>query len=107
MKELKCPKCGGTFTVDEADYASLLSQVRNNEFEAEIMRRVRDMEQTQAAKQEVDKAKREQQFAQQIATMQQQLQTMQSQLQQAEQQKQIAVMQLRQQATEAYAKKEQ
>ena len=107
MKELKCPKCGGTFTVDEADYASLLSQVRNHEFEAELMRRVRDMEQTQAAKQEVDKAKREQQFAQQIATMQQQVLTMQSQLQQAEQQKQIAVMQLRQQATEAYAKKEQ
>ena len=104
MKEWKCPKCGGTFTVDEADYASLLSQVRNNEFEAELMRRVRDMEQTQAAKQEVDKAKREQQFAQQIATMQQQVLTMQSQLQQAEQQKQIAVMQLRQQATEAYAK---
>ena len=107
MKELKCPKCGSTFTVDEADYASLLSQVRNHEFEAELMRRVRDMEQTQAAKQEVDKAKREQQFAQQIATMQQQVLTMQSQLQQAEQQKQIAVMQLRQQATEAYAKKEQ
>lgn len=107
MKELKCPKCGGTFTVDEADYASLLSQVRNHEFEAELMRRVRDMEQTQAAKQEVDKAKREQQYTQQIATMQQQVLTMQSQLQQAEQQKQIAVMQLRQQATEAYAKKEQ
>lgn len=107
MKELKCPKCGSTFTVDEADYASLLTQVKNREFEAELMRRIHELEQTQIAKQDAEKAKREQQFAQQIATMQQQVLTMQSQLQQAEQQKQIAVMQLRQQATEAYAKKEQ
>ncbi len=107
MKELKCPKCGSTFTVDEADYASLLTQVKNREFEAELIRRIHELEQTQMAKQDAEKAKREQQFAQQVAAMQQQVLTMQSQLQQAEQQKQIAVMQLRQQATEAYAKKEQ
>ena len=95
MKELKCPKCGSTFTVDEADYASLLTQVKNREFEAELIRRIHELEQTQIAKQDAEKAKREQQFAQQVAAMQQQVLTMQSQLQQAEQQKQIAVMQLR------------
>ena len=26
MKELKCPKCGNAFTVDEADYAFILQQ---------------------------------------------------------------------------------
>ena len=26
MKELKCPKCGNVFQVDEADYASIVSQ---------------------------------------------------------------------------------
>jgi hypothetical protein len=36
MKELKCPKCGSVFTVDEADYASILQQVKNQEFEAEL-----------------------------------------------------------------------
>ena len=39
MKELKCPKCGSVFQVDEADYASILSQVKNAEFDAEIHRR--------------------------------------------------------------------
>ena len=28
MKELKCPKCGNVFQVDEVDYASIVSQVK-------------------------------------------------------------------------------
>lgn len=40
MKELRCPNCGKTFTVDEADYASILSQVKNAEFDAELARRI-------------------------------------------------------------------
>ena len=36
MKELKCPKCGNVFQVDEADYASIVSQVKNAERLAEI-----------------------------------------------------------------------
>ena len=40
MHELKCPKCGSVFTVDEADYASIVSQVRGTEFKAEIQRRL-------------------------------------------------------------------
>lgn len=39
MKELKCPHCGKTFQVDEADYESIVSQIRNNEFENELKRR--------------------------------------------------------------------
>lgn len=40
MKELKCPHCGKTFTIDEADYAAILAQVKNQEFEDEINRRL-------------------------------------------------------------------
>lgn len=36
MKEIKCPKCGEVFTIDEASYADILSQVRTKEFELEI-----------------------------------------------------------------------
>jgi uncharacterized C2H2 Zn-finger protein len=28
MKELKCPKCGNVFTVDESDYADIVNQVK-------------------------------------------------------------------------------
>ena len=43
MKELKCPKCGSVFTVDEADYASIVSQVKNAEFNAEVNRRLQEL----------------------------------------------------------------
>ena len=43
MKELKCPNCGSMFTVDEADYASIVSQVKNAEFEEELNRRLAEM----------------------------------------------------------------
>ena len=40
MKELKCPKCGAIFTVDEADYASILNQVTySGAYPFEIRRR--------------------------------------------------------------------
>ena len=43
MHELKCPKCGSVFTVDEADYASIVSQVRGTEFNAEVQRRLAEL----------------------------------------------------------------
>ena len=43
MKELKCPKCGSVFTVDEADYASIVSQVKNAEFNEELNRRLQEL----------------------------------------------------------------
>lgn len=44
MKELKCPKCGSVFTVDEADYASIVSQVKNEEFNTEVRRRMSELQ---------------------------------------------------------------
>lgn len=40
MTELKCPKCGTTFKVDDTSYADILNQVRNHEFEAELEKRL-------------------------------------------------------------------
>lgn len=36
MKEIKCPKCGEVFTVDESGYASIVQQVRDQEFKKEV-----------------------------------------------------------------------
>lgn len=118
MKELKCPKCGATFTVDEADYALLLSQVKNSEFETELARRMHELEQTQQARllaekqaeqarQQAEQLRREQQTAEQVRTLQTQIQDLKNQVAHAEQQKNLAVMEVRQKATESYMKKEQ
>lgn len=39
MREIKCPKCGEVFQVDESGYAAILKQVRDREFAAEIKSR--------------------------------------------------------------------
>ena len=107
MKELKCPHCGNVFTVDENDYAALLNQVKNSEFETELSRRIHELEQTQKAREQAEEARRKAEEQARQTQLQLQLQQLQAQLQQAEQAKQLAVAQVRQQATEAYMKKEQ
>ncbi len=42
MQEIKCPKCGEVFAVDESGYAQIVKQVRDKEFEQELNRREQD-----------------------------------------------------------------
>ena len=64
MKELKCPKCGSVFSVDEADYAFILSQVKNQEFEAELRRRMTEIDSRHKTEQQLASAKKEAEIAQ-------------------------------------------
>ncbi len=67
MKELKCPKCGNVFQVDEADYASIVSQVKNAEFEAEIQHRMAEMNKRLTAEQQLATSRTEQSFQAQLS----------------------------------------
>lgn len=60
MRELKCPKCGNVFSVDEADYASIVSQVKGVEFDAEVNRRLADLHRQQQAEEQARAAAAEQ-----------------------------------------------
>ena len=40
MAEIKCPHCGRAFTVDESEYASIVKQVRDAEFERDMADRL-------------------------------------------------------------------
>ena len=66
MKELKCPKCGNIFSVDEADYASIASQVRNAEFEEELHRRLEELRGRQEAEQKAKEAVAREDFGKRI-----------------------------------------
>ena len=57
MKELKCPQCGNVFSVDEADYAFILNQVKTREFEAELKARLSEIQQQNKAQQETETLK--------------------------------------------------
>lgn len=36
MSEIKCPKCGTSFTVDESDYAKIVQQIHDDEFRSAV-----------------------------------------------------------------------
>lgn len=44
MQEIKCPKCGEVFLVDESGYAQIVQQIRDKEFDKELKRREADIE---------------------------------------------------------------
>ena len=44
MPEIKCPKCGEVFTVDESGYAAIVSQIKDAEFHKELCERVAQLE---------------------------------------------------------------
>ena len=73
MKELKCPNCGSMFTVDEADYASIVSQVKNAEFEEELCRRINEMKGRQDAEQKVKDAEAREDFGKKLSAKEQEI----------------------------------
>ena len=38
MNEIKCPKCGTMFKINETDYENITKQIRDKEFEKELNR---------------------------------------------------------------------
>ncbi len=42
MNQIKCPHCGETFTIDESNYNSIVKQIRDHEFYAELKRKEED-----------------------------------------------------------------
>ena len=108
MKELKCPKCGTMFTVNEADFETIVSQVRNQEFAAEVAAREDTLRKQMAAEQKASSLVKEQEYKQalsdkemaiqaketEITKLKQQLQAIE-QIKQAEQQTAIIAEQQR------------
>ena len=67
MKELKCPKCGTMFTVNEADFETIVSQVKNQEFAAEVAKREEELRAQYATREQLAKQQAEMQLQQSLA----------------------------------------
>ncbi len=107
MKELKCPKCGNVFQVDEADYASIVSQVKNAEFDAEVSRRLSELHERHKAEQELATAKTEQSFQTQLNQKQLELGVKDTEIERLKSQLQSIEAEKKSELTSALAKKDQ
>lgn len=67
MAELKCPNCGKVFSVDESDYIKILNQVKGEEFQREIDRRLGELKKQNEVEREASAAKAEKNFQEQLA----------------------------------------
>ena len=106
MKELKCPKCGSMFTVDEADYASILQQVKNQEFEAELRRRLAEMDSRHKAEQQLANAKAQQDFQNQLNQKIAELNAKEAEMERIKHQGQTEIAQLRHQLNNIVTQKD-
>ena len=99
MNEIKCPNCREVFTVNESQYAELLSQVRTAEFDKELHER---MKQELALAEQ--KAMNEQQTK--LAQKDQEIAQLQSQIQKFDTEKELAKKEVEQTSHEALLAKD-
>ena len=86
MNEIKCPNCGKVFSVDEASYASVVSQVRTMEFLADVDRRAKEIEKQHELLRNSDKLKAEQGFRKLLSEKENELQKQKAEIARLEEQ---------------------
>lgn len=69
MQEIKCPKCGEVFKVDEAGYASIAKQVRDKEFSQELLRQKQAFEKEKEAELKILKSETAESFKNEISEL--------------------------------------
>ena len=92
MKEIRCPKCGSVFIVDEADYASIVSQVKNAEFNEEVNRRLQELHERHKTESLLAVAKVEKDFQDALNRKEQELSRLKSDLNESDNKLKIALL---------------
>lgn len=91
MSEIKCPKCGTTFKVDDSSYADILSQVRTHEFEDEVSKRVAEAQKQAQSDKDLALAKQETTLEKEKLALTAEIERLKSQLEKADSEKELAV----------------
>lgn len=93
MAEIKCPKCGEVFQVEEAGYAAIVGQIRNAEFEKELREREKQFETAKNSELTLLKAQNQMEKEREIFSLRQEIEQLKSRIQTGEQEKALAVTQ--------------
>ena len=98
MQEIKCPKCGEVFKVDESDYAAIVQQVRDGEFEKELDRRIAEIEKSKDGELQLAISKQERKADKELAKQkdvlvekEQEIERLKAQIDNANTEKELAV----------------
>ena len=106
MNEIKCPHCGTVFTIDEADYASLVQQVRTAEFEKELHARLAEAEKAKKVEIKLAETKVAQQAQEAAAQKDAEIQRLKNEIEGASTAQALAIAKAAQEAQKALGDKD-
>ena len=101
MNEIKCPKCGTVFQIDEQDYESIVKQVRDHTFEEELNERKAQFQRELESAVKLAKADTEKKLLEQVNQLKMANANLETRIQSSEEEKKQAV-----QSTKAEVEKE-
>lgn len=101
MNEIKCPKCGTVFQIDEQDYESIVKQVRDHTFEEELNERKAQFQRELESAVKLAKADTEKKLLEQVNQLKMANANLETRIQSSEAEKKQAV-----QSTKAEVEKE-
>lgn len=111
MKEIKCPKCGTVISMDDADFASILNQVRTEEFNSELNRRTAEIRKVQQAEEARKAAEDAARHSKELSDKDQVIAALKQQINGWEQNKDLEIeairLQAKQDAADALGKKDE
>mgnify|MGYP001056888178 FL=1 len=93
MNEIKCPHCGEAFKIDEAGYADIVKQIRDDQYEKDLHERLKLIEDQQKAQIELEKEKSERKLAEELVKKDQAISELKAKIDQAETQKKLELQQ--------------
>ena len=91
MKEIKCPKCGSVFTVDESGYNEIVKSVRDDEFNRELNRREKELREKLEAQLQIVRLQSEKSNDKEVEELKKKINDLQNKLNLSEQDKKLAV----------------
>ena len=80
MQEIKCPKCGTVFTVDETGYSAIVAQVRDEQFHKDLHERLAQFEKEKQAEIKLAESKVEQEKEKTVAQLNQEIAELKSKI---------------------------
>lgn len=78
MNQIKCPHCGTVFTIDEADYRSIVTQIKDHVFEEELQRREKQLQDNYESQKQLLQKEAQETYTKELNNKQREVDTLQN-----------------------------
>ena len=92
MNQIKCPHCLKEFTIDEASYSDIVSQIKNKEFQSEVHEKLELLKVQNEKDIIIEKSKVEATYKDQLVQKEKELENFKKQLESSNQNKKLDVL---------------